>query len=319
MKNKNDPAYPRFKVKDPNCLFHDFDKILPNPWHPKVNVWFLLILVASWFFWGTQAALCKEAVTQATHSFDATSTLSVTLKNGRLSIGAKQASWQELLKQIHYKTGIPIHCAIPLQGSVTVSFSELPVQEAVERLFGPGADFVFRYPKRTSPTLAAPQEVWVTGSFLGHDVQAIQATASKSKNTPKPQEAGRQDAKSIDDLLNKVQNEENAEERTQALASLSGQDKADEGAYKLALDAALSDKDASVREYAVQALANQPGQKAMEQMRQALQDKAPGVRIKAAESVVLNDQGLALLEEVRNTKDELLQAIVTDRIKQAKQ
>jgi hypothetical protein len=56
----------------------------------------------------------------ATHNFDATSTLSVALKDGRLSIGAKQASWQELLKQIQDKTGIPIHCAIPLQGSVTV-------------------------------------------------------------------------------------------------------------------------------------------------------------------------------------------------------
>jgi hypothetical protein len=256
-----------------------------------------------------------------------TTAFNVSLKDSLLSIDAKQVPWQELLKQIRDKTRIPIHCAIPLKGSVTLSFTALPVKDALERLFGPGADFVFHYPKEATQLFAVPKEVWVLGSFVEYDAQAAQTTSSKMQNvlasevsTPSTvenavHEEGKLDNETVDELAERARNDENAESRTQALASLSGHGQTDEIAAKLALDTALTDKDPSVREYAVQALANQAGQEATEQLRLALQDPDPGVRIKAVESVTLNDQGIALLQEARASKDELIQAIATDRLK----
>lgn len=66
--------------------------------------------------------------------------------------------------------------------------------------------------------------------------------------------------------------------RVQALVILSGSGITDEGTVELALAAALTDEDASVRGYAVQALASQRGLEAMEPLWQALQDPDPGVR-----------------------------------------
>lgn len=296
-----------------------FVKIGHSARMPKVSAWCWYLFLGSWLFGGTQTALCRDdAPRPLQRSIYETAAFKVGLKDSLLSIDAKQAPWQELLKQIRDKTHIPIHCAIPLKGSATVSFTALPVKEALERLFGPGADFVFRYPKGASRTFAVPKEVWVLGSFIGHDTQSVvQTMASKTKVVP--QEVDKHDNETTDELVERARNDENAESRIQALASLSGHGQTDETAAALALGAALSDKDPSVREYAVQALANQSGQDTTEQLRLALQDPDSGVRIKAAESVPLKDQGITLLQEALSSKDKMIQAIAADRLKQVTQ
>jgi HEAT repeats len=313
-------------------LLRMFVKIGRSVWLPEASAWYWCLFLGSWLLAGAQAAFCRDDVPRPLlRSIIGITAFNVGLKDSLLSIDAKQAPWQELLKQIEDKTHISLHCAIPLTGSVTVSFPALPVKEALERLFGPGADFVFRYPKEASQPFATPKEVWVLGSFVGHDTQAVQTTPSKAENAHDSevsapstaentlQEASNLDNETVDELVERARNDENAESRIQALASLSGHGQTDGTAAKLALDTALADKDPNVREYAVQALANQAGQEATEQIRLALQDPDSGVRVKAVESVALNGQGIALLQEALANGDEIIQAIAADRLKQVTQ
>lgn len=70
-----------------------------------------------------------------------------------------------MLDRITEKTGIRFRSATPLAGSVSLSIEPLPVRQALERLLGPGADFICRYGRATDsgaiPTL--PQEVLILG------------------------------------------------------------------------------------------------------------------------------------------------------------
>jgi HEAT repeat protein len=123
----------------------------------------------------------------------------------------------------------------------------------------------------------------------------------------------------IQELMDKARNNDNPEVRLQALASLSGQEQPDKTATKLVLETALEDKDSRVREYAVQALASQDGREANEYLREALNDPDAGVRMRAVESVGLEGQGIALLQEALSNPDELVQTIAEERLKQVKQ
>jgi HEAT repeat protein len=105
--------------------------------------------------------------------------------------------------------------------------------------------------------------------------------------------------------------------RLQALLALSDDDKADEDTVQSALDAALTDKDASVRGYAIQVLARRAGPDATGLLWQALRDPDPGVRMRAVNSVVpSNDQGIALLQEVLSDADETVHSLAAFRLKQ---
>ena len=50
----------------------------------------------------------------------------VSLRDGLLSIHARQAAWAQVLHEITKQSGIRFHYAIPLEGSVTASFTDLP-------------------------------------------------------------------------------------------------------------------------------------------------------------------------------------------------
>jgi HEAT repeat protein len=120
----------------------------------------------------------------------------------------------------------------------------------------------------------------------------------------------------VTDHLVELARDEDPETRVQALSTLAGGGNADEGAVESALDAALTDKDPSVRGAAVQALASRRGVDAIEHLRQALEDPDPGVRIIAVENVALQGQGLVLLREALSDADELVRTIAADRLKQ---
>jgi hypothetical protein len=236
------------------------------------------------------------------------------------------------------------HISAPLTGTVTVSCTELPVKQALERLFGPEADFVFRYPEGAPQPLAVPQEVWVLGKVEAANARALPITASKAvlgseKSPPSigldpamegsnqsvtdavapdaPEDIVEHDEETLEELVEWARSDKDAETRVQALSSLSSHAEADEGAVESVLDAALTDKDPGVRGYAVQAIASRKGPAATEQLRQALKDSDPGVRIMAVDSVVPKEQGLALLQEALSDADELVRTIARDRLKQA--
>ena len=95
----------------------------------------------------------------------AASVLWVDFHAGRLSMNATQSEWRTVLQEVTQRTGIRLHLALPLEGEVTTSFADLPLERALKRLFGPDANFIFLYPHQP-PSPAAiipPAEVWVIG------------------------------------------------------------------------------------------------------------------------------------------------------------
>jgi HEAT repeat protein len=124
------------------------------------------------------------------------------------------------------------------------------------------------------------------------------------------------DEETIDGLIGMTRDED-PEIRLQALATLSqGAEGSavDKTTVQSALEAALSDRDAQVRGQALHALVNLVGADALPQLRQALRDPDPGVRILAIESAGSGEQGKALLEEALADKDESVRAVARSRL-----
>ena len=319
------------KIYSPNTVedsveLYLFVNRLRSTWLPNINHWRWFLFIGLWLQGAIQNASGQNDLLQQ-HIANGTVALTVDMKGNLLSIDAKQASWQSLLSEIEEKAHIPIHCAIPLKEPVTVSISAVPVKDALESLFGPGADFVFQFSNMTSQPYVMPREVWVLGHYIGFDTQTKQSISGNIKKGLNPTLAGsntlsegeRFELETVDQLVEKARSAKNPESRVLALASLSGHEEIDEEAAKLALDAAFNDKDPSVREYAVQAFASQDGAEAAEYLRQALQDTDSSVRIKAIENMSLKHQGIDLLQEALSNSDQLVQAIASDRLKQLTQ
>jgi hypothetical protein len=95
----------------------------------------------------------------------ATTALWVDFHAGRLSMEVTQGAWSTVLQEVVRRTGIRLHLALPLEGDVTTSFTDLPIERALKQLFGPDANFIFLYPHQLQLPVAVvpPAEVWVIG------------------------------------------------------------------------------------------------------------------------------------------------------------
>ena len=93
------------------------------------------------------------------------SKLGVRFQKGLLSMEVKEASWVKLLEELSRTIGIVFHINIRLEGSVTASFNDLPVERALEHLFGRDANFMFLYRNRhlKHALSSLPSEVWILG------------------------------------------------------------------------------------------------------------------------------------------------------------
>ncbi len=313
------------------------------------------VLLVALLVLGPQKAFPLDKITSpSSPGSPNTSGIRVDFANGLLSVEAEQELWAKLLNEIRNKTGIQFHYSIPLDGSVTLSFAALTVKQALERLFGPDANFVFRYPDMTgqSALSALPSEVWVLGKARGEAVEAIQNAGGKpagelpaagsnlpigpsqaletpdhafhySMDSADEQVAPPDDAQNVEedpDRFIEMTKHEDPQVRLQAVVALSDSGKADKDTVRSALDAALTDQDPSVRGYAVQALARRAGpdtSNATAHLWQALRDPDPGVRMMAVDSVIpTNDQGIALLQEALSDADETVRSLAAFRLKQ---
>lgn len=96
------------------------------------------------------------------------SALAVQFSKGLLSVEARHIPWPKLLAELRRQTGTILHIKIPLEGTVTLSMIGFPLERALERLFGPEANFMFLYRERpqTKVSSSVLSEVWVFGK--GH-------------------------------------------------------------------------------------------------------------------------------------------------------
>ncbi|MGH8469194.1 MAG: HEAT repeat domain-containing protein [Gammaproteobacteria bacterium] len=220
-------------------------------------------------------------------------TVSVSFRDGLLSVEAKAGTWRQLLNQITERTGIRFHHYLPFAGSVTVSFANLPVRQAIERLFGPEADFVFRYDGTAYSSSSLPKEVWVLGKVQGGGAWGQQSAPANNAGVDSNQAhvgTGRadklaaaaeppMDKASIDHFV-AMSRDEDPQMRRQAIAALMDSGTGDEaGAVTAVLDAALTDEDAGVRAHGVQALAMRGGPDVIGHLWRALHDPSAEVRI----------------------------------------
>ena len=107
----------------------------------------------------------------------------VGFQNGLLSLEAKDVPAPRVLHEVCAKTGVVLQASVPLKGSVTASFKDLPVEPAFRRLFGSDVNFIFLYhgQKPASGSVAVPSDVWVLAKGTGE--------APKTANTPPDKEA----------------------------------------------------------------------------------------------------------------------------------
>ncbi|HEV8714581.1 MAG TPA: HEAT repeat domain-containing protein [Candidatus Binatia bacterium] len=225
----------------------------------------------------------------------------------------------KVLDEVQRKTGIRFHLSSPLQGSVTVSFKDLPAEQALERLFGPDQNFMVFYHAADpgSASSALPSEVWVLGRGSGKVFDTLDEGKLAPEATEKTNDPGQEQEDQVE-LLAALEalKAEDPERRVQALSFLCESGKADETTILTALEAALADEDASVRGQAIQTLAIRGEPETMKYLWQALRDPDPSVRTLLIESVVPQGPGLTLLQTALADADETVRSIAAFRLKQ---
>jgi len=90
----------------------------------------------------------------------------------------------------------------------------------------------------------------------------------------------------------------------------------DETTVLSALRTAVTDGDADVQRYAIEALAAQGSPDAMESLRQALRDPDPAIRALVIGSVEADGQGLPLLQEALADAEEGVRTLAAFRLQQ---
>jgi hypothetical protein len=143
------------------------------------------MLVTAWL--STAPVLANGPKSQAFKS-PTPESLSLRLRfdDGLLSLHANQRPFAEVLGAIQKATGIRLHYPLPLPGSITESFTALPIKRALERLFGPEASLMFRYPAGggTPGPLVVPKEVWVIGKIRAGSSEDVTASAKETRTRP---------------------------------------------------------------------------------------------------------------------------------------
>jgi HEAT repeat protein len=105
-------------------------------------------------------------------------------REGRLSMQVREGSWESVLQELRHRTGIRLHLHLRLEGPLSVSFNDLPVERALRRLFGPEANFIFQYPAPHTADTASdqPTQVWVIGKTT--EAQPIRPATAGARDVP---------------------------------------------------------------------------------------------------------------------------------------
>jgi HEAT repeats len=86
----------------------------------------------------------------------------VDVREGLVSVEVRERPLREVLEELNRKLGVRYRLYVDGEDRVTISFSDLPIEEAFLRLFGLDAALVFIYPPHRGSS-AVPSEVWMLG------------------------------------------------------------------------------------------------------------------------------------------------------------
>ncbi len=253
-----------------------------------------------------------EGLSRAAFDSGGAYSLDVDAQDGRVTVSAEGVPWRHLLDELTKKTGIRFHYASAPRAPVTVSCMDMTVARLLTCLWG-GARMV-RYPAVTLGSAVWPAEVWLLGrpGALHHEdsVRPSDPLLPTAHAEPAPHQrrhlaAILGEAKSMD-----------AEVRLQALSTLAGSNDRTDPAALAAFRAALSDDVADVRAQGVWALSKDGGPRAIEVLRDALQDRDATVRLMAVDGTEADREGGMLLEQALADSDETVRTAAARKIRE---
>lgn len=217
----------------------------------------------------------------------------VRLSGSHLSVEARGVAWAQLLDELRRQTGIILRFATRPGWQVTASFRDLPIERALRRLFGPDANFLYVYGGDGHEGRAAilPAEVWVIdpGESALDAAMAPPAAAGLIEYRVAQVRAAAEEAEAADEavvpaLLGFLR-DPLPPVRKEAVAAL-GELRDEAASVMDALTELLvSDPDADVRWTAADALGRIRSHRALDALRQALEDRQVVVQTSAVEAI----------------------------------
>ena len=186
---------------------------------------------------------------------------SVRFQKGLLSVEAEDGAWEQFLQELRRKSGIVFHLKnISLEGYVTASFKDLPLERAVQQLFGRDVNFMFVYRNRKPPLLTSglPSEVWIFGRGTGQISKSFRRADTQDSVPPDLEDANdpaqaivREFGRNPQAARDAARRHPDPTVRLMAIAYLG--EHANEQSIKILLDL-LQDHDAHMRQSALEAL-----------------------------------------------------------------
>lgn len=223
---------------------------------------------------------------------------------------AHQAPLARVLDEIAAKSGMDIHHSVPAETLVTTRCQGADAKQIVQCVLGAEANLVFRHQGKASQpgrNVNIPVELWVLGEGA-KSTQAVPrhgAIVRSKESVSKPGEIGK---------LLKMAASADAVGRAQAISLLAADRHADEAAILEALETALTDPDASVREQAVYGLSRRDAPGAASRLLDALHDSDASVRLMAVDSARTDAQGIALLKQALADSDETVSTLAATKL-----
>jgi hypothetical protein len=257
-----------------------------------------------------------EALDAARALGRATPAVSVDDQRARVSVGVQDQPQAEVVAELIRQTGIPIHIYAEDQGLLTASFRDVPLDQALRRLFGPDAQYAFRY-ELALPS-AVPVEAWVwtaasrssSGPALSSAAPAVDGDAF-ARRLEIRRVADEQGSVSVQTLIAALRDGD-ASVRRDAAAGLVR--RRDDSVVEELGALLMREPEPELRATAAEILATIASPPALIVLRQALDDPEYLVRARAVAALVnfAGRPGLASLRHAaRDRSDEAQQALAT--------
>lgn len=240
-------------------------------------------------------------------------------KQGLISVESRQAPLSRVLDEIAGKTGVRIHYSVLPEGPVTATCAGDSVRSVVTCLLGSDANLVFRHADGNSR--GKPTDVWVLGTSLADGRPSAKGhgcpTAAEAQHDAVHSQVRATAMGDAEPLVEMAQDTDSGR-RIQAVSRLAAERGDDSVAVRAALENALSDEEAEVRAQAVYGMAKRGGAEAATVLQAALHDRDSSVRLMAVDSIAATDaRSIDLLRQALSDHDETVSALAAMKLESA--
>lgn len=233
--------------------------------------------------------------------------------DGRASIAVENRPLNWVLESIAKQTGIIFNVADEVKHRhISVQLHDVSIEQALHSLLtGLDAFFYIGGQGSSPPNL---HTVWVYPQDRGRALTPLENRTDVVKEPIQVESDTSNNEDATTETFVEMAHDDDPAVRVQGLSVLADSSDTDDSTVRSALEAALVDKDASVRAHAVQILGSRGGEEAMKHLWEALSDPDPSVRVMAVETVDPRGQGITLLEVAASDPDETVYSTAKFRL-----